>query len=139
MPYVGKPMTPKEARARSKRLGRPRNPVPAERTADHPFPQMNPAYPIKPQITKNGAPFIVVSLQQEDGRYVAEIAGSPNIRFVSNTRRQAERVVTKLYLEGNSRKVRHDPKEDRLWLLLARANGDEHGITVDQYRQRRGL
>jgi hypothetical protein len=113
--------------------------VAAERAADHPFPQMNPTYPIKPQTTKTGSRFIVVSLQQDDGRYVAEIAGSPTVRFVANTRRQAERVVTKMYLEGGSRKARHDHKEDRLWLQLARANGDEHGITVDQYRQRRGL
>ena len=34
MPYVGKPMTRKETQARSKRLGRLRNPVPAEKSAD---------------------------------------------------------------------------------------------------------
>src|SRR6266480_7867977 len=100
---------------------------------------MNPTYPIKPQTTKTGARFIVGSLRQDDGRYVAQIAGSPTIRFVANTQRQAERVVTKMYLEGDSRKARQDPKEDRLWLHLAKANGGEHGITVDQYRQRRGV
>jgi len=139
MPHVGKSMTRKEARARSERLGRLKNPVPAEKIAEHPFPQMNASYPIQPRITRTGSPYTVVCLQQDDGRYVAEIAGLPTIRFVANTRRQALRVVTKMYLESDSRKAHHDPKEDRLWLQLARANGDEDGITVDQYRQRRGL
>lgn len=139
MPRIGKRITLKEARARSKRVGRLRNPVPAKRVGDRPFPQMHPTYPIKRRTTKTGSPFIVVALQQDDGRYVAEIAGSPTIRFVASTRRQAERVVTKMYLEGDSRKARHDAKEDQLWRQLASANGDEHGITVDQYRQRRGL
>jgi hypothetical protein len=138
MAYVGKPMSRKETPARSKR--RLKNPVPAERTADHPFPHMNASYPIQPKITRNGSRFIVVCLQQDDGRYVAEIAAeNPKIRFIGRTRRQAELVVTKMYLEGDPRKARRDSKEDRLWLQLARANGDEDGITVDQYRQRRGL
>jgi len=66
-----------------------KNPVTTETTADRPF---HPASPIKEEFTARGDRYTIVCVQQDDGRYVAEIVEAPEIRLVGKTRAQAERV-----------------------------------------------
>lgn len=104
--------------------------------------RVEPDFPVKPRVdSATGLRFTILCLQQEDGRYVAEILQHPEIRHVGRTRHQAELVVSKMFLECRqaSRDAHHNAMEDRLWLELARANRETSGISIDEYRKRRGL
>jgi hypothetical protein len=94
--------------------------------------------PIKEQTPTTGEPYTIVCVQQDDGRYVAEIVEAPEIRFVGKTRAQAERVVSKIYTDTRGQQEPQDEVEDRLWLELARANPETQGITPNEYRRQRG-
>lgn len=96
------------------------------------------ASPIRKKTTTGGERYTIVCVQQDDGRYVAEIAEAPEIRFVGKTRAQAERVVSKIYTDSRGRQEPHNEEEDRLWIELARANREAQGITPDEYRRQRG-
>ena len=104
-------------------------------------------YPLKPRIVQEtGDRFTIVCLQQDDGRFVAEILNHPEIRYVGRTRRQAELVVSKLYRERDiltrrraQQKTTLENKEDHRWLALARANREREGIGIEEYRRRRGV
>ena len=113
-----------------------KNPVTTETTAA--YGSRRPVSPIKEQTTTAGEPYTIVCVQQDDGRYVAEIVEAPEIRFVGKTRAQAELVVSKIYTDTRGQQEPHDEVEDRLWLELARANREMQGITPNEYRRQRG-
>ena len=94
--------------------------------------------PIKEQTTTAGERYTIVCVQQDDGRYVAEIVEAPEIRFIGKTRAQAERVVSKIYADSRGQQEPRDEVEDRHWLELARANRETQGITPNEYRRQRG-
>jgi hypothetical protein len=118
------------------------SPLSLGRRAGYPFLQLKSKFPIKPLIDSvTGEQFTVVCLRQEDGRYVAEILNHPEFRYVGRTRQQAELVVSRMYQarQRPPRKTLHPGEEDRLWLELARANSETAGVTIDEFRTRRGL
>ena len=111
---------------------------PCDYRADGSLCSSGPVSPIKQQTTTAGEPYTIVCVQQDDGRYVAEIVEAPEIRFVGRTRAQAERVVSKIYTDTRGQQEPHGEVEDRLWLELARANRETQGITPNEYRRQRG-
>ena len=133
MATIGKQMSTTEPLPGRKRI---KNPVTTETTAARG--PRHPISPIKAQTTAAGEPYTIVCVQQDDGRYVAEIVEAPEIRFVGKTRAQAERVVSKIYTDTRGPQEPHDEVEDRLWLELARANRETQGVTPNRYRRQRG-
>jgi len=54
-------------------------------------------------IRGTGQRFSVVSLKQDNGRYVAEVLDNPSLRATAATRQAAERKVAELYAKQHSR------------------------------------
>ena len=78
---------------REKKLQR-KNPSTAAET--HPFPFLDPDYPVKPWIAHTGERFQTVSIPLK-GSYLAFILEDPNIRHTAKTRRAAEDAVKRAY------------------------------------------
>jgi hypothetical protein len=112
-----------------------KNPLTTETTANGAA--RHPASP-KEKTTAGGERYTILCVQRDDGRYLAEIAEAPEIRFVGKTRAQAERVVSKIYTETRGQQEPHSEEEDRLWIELARSNREAQGITPSEYRRQRG-
>lgn len=100
-----------------------RNPAAAaEKT---PFPFLDADYPVKPWVSPTGERFQTISVQQDDGTFVATIAERPEHRFTAKTRRAAEQGLLKLFSQA-----RRNPRTE--------ADEDEEDLRVAMEREKDG-